>query len=76
MALIPLVLAIANYASKAFQIGRMLLEAGKDAKAFFDAQHAAVEKMKAEERGPTDEEWAALDKLHDELHAEIQNAKP
>lgn len=69
-------LQIALFAIKALGYVKQAIAVGKDVKAFIDMTEAALEKMKAENRGPTPEEWAALDAESDALSAEILAAKP
>lgn len=69
-------IAIAQFAIKAIGYIKQAVAVGKDVKAFIDSTNAALEKMRAENRGPTPEEWAALDAESKALSDEIQNAKP
>lgn len=66
-----------DFAAKAMQYAHKAIEAGKDAVVvgeFLKKKMEAVEKMKAEERGPTDEEWAELNAEIDAQHDQIQKS--
>jgi len=50
----------------------MLIGAGQSVMQLVTNGQTALSNMQAENRGPTPEEWAALDAMRDALHARIQ----
>lgn len=50
-----------------------LIPAASSLFATFQQNRNALEKMIAEKRDPTPEEWAALDAIRDSLHQQVQS---
>lgn len=60
------------FALKALESAPSIVNAGLDLFSYVTAAIAAVQKMQAENRDPTPEEWAALDGDAATVHAAIQ----
>lgn len=64
--------AIAAYIAQFVGLLPQMIAAGRDIRAFWKEHRSKVDEMIEQERKPTPEEWAALTKIRDEQHAEIQ----
>lgn len=69
------IIGLAGYAIQAMQIASMMLDVGKEVmevKTFLDEQSAKVTEFKSTGRNPSEQDWAALNAIRDQVHAEFQ----
>lgn len=64
---------IAEYAKEALDAIGTLLSVGKDVTSLIEQTRERLDAMAAANRGPTDEEWAAQNKMIDELSADLDS---
>ena len=62
---------IVLYALQALQAAPLLIAAGRDAAAFLSQSSAAIQKMVAENREPSDAEWDALNAVTADLRKQL-----
>jgi len=65
---------VAELALKVAQITKAGIEAGRDMKEYWEAGQAMLARIKAEDREPTDEEWAFAKAENDANSAAIQGS--
>lgn len=63
-----------TYAIAVLQALPPLIKAGIDIYALVDHANKSLKRMQETGTAPTDEDWAELNKISDDLHAQIQNS--
>lgn len=64
---------LADFAFAVLKALPMLMQAGQDALALVRATNAEIAQMQAQNRGPSDAEWAALNATIDGLMAQLED---